>query len=294
MKAPSTNYSLVKFFHKIEKAQFWLLAIASTLIAIHITITIRLGGLSPFVWSILFWSAVAFLVWQKREKLNLESGFYASLIGFSLIAVVLWGSIYLPKLAFFRLSPFISTLGLSLLASGFRGLKQYRQELILLFFFNVPHFFILPIIDISAFTAKFAAYLLWYLGFSVKLEGFKILLPQGSVYVYSACSGLESILDLLRLSVLFLLLFPLNGIKKKTLLILASSIVAFVINGFRVALMAILTAAQNHQSFEYWHTGRGSLIFSIFSMTIFCGFYYLLLLKEISAFKLQSQEIQDS
>jgi len=38
-------------------------------------------------------------------------------------------------------------------------------------------------------------------------------------------------------------------------------LVAFVVNGVRVALMAILVAYSSQEAFEYWHTGTGSEIF---------------------------------
>lgn len=111
--------------------------------------------------------------------------------------------------------PFISGLGLALIASGFRGLKQYTGELITLFFINVPK--LLPewvIYKLTLLTAKLSAFILWYTGFEVTLSGINVYLPNGSVEVLSGCSGLESISQMLGLAILFLLMFPQNWQQK--------------------------------------------------------------------------------
>jgi exosortase/archaeosortase family protein len=55
-------------------------------------------------------------------------------------------------------------------------------------------------------------------------------------------------------------------------------LLGFIVNGIRVALMAILVASSNKSAFTYWHGGDGSLIFAIISMVlfgIFCWFAYV-------------------
>ena len=45
----------------------------------------------------------------------------------------------------------------------------------------------------------------------------------------------------------------------------------FLVNGVRVALMAVLVALSDGEAFEYWHLGDGSLIFSaiaVFSLAL--------------------------
>ncbi|BAT55715.1 hypothetical protein NOS3756_47080 [Nostoc sp. NIES-3756] len=292
MKYLNTKHHQINIFNKIKNNQFWLLSIASGLITIHLTLTSR-EVIGLFAWSIIFWVATSFLVWKKRHTLNLESSLYSSIVGFTLITIILLRSLTYPSLIFLGIAPFVIALALSLIASGFAGIKQYKQELILLFFFNVPHILLLPVFDISAFTAKFATYILWYLGFEATVQGFSVVLPQGSVLVYTPCAGLDGILDLIRLSVLFFILFPLEGITKKVIVTIASVVIAFVTNSTRVALMAVLTAAQNQSVFDYWHDGKGSLIFSVISTALLGIFYYFLLLREIAVAKMPTQETID-
>jgi exosortase/archaeosortase family protein len=54
---------------------------------------------------------------------------------------------------------------------------------------------------------------------------------------------------------------------------------AFIVNGIRVAVMAVLSASSNEKAFDYWHLGEGSLIFSLLSVLSF-GLFCLFLLRQ--------------
>ena len=154
--------TVLVFFNNI---QFWLLGIATGLITIHLTLTSRANDASLLGTSSLFWIAVCSTIWHKRDTLNLESRVFASVWGLLIIAFVLLKSIsvsgYDPFLRFF---PLISTLGVALLASGFKGIKQYWQQLLILCFIVPSPGTLALLIDISPITAKFATFILWYMG----------------------------------------------------------------------------------------------------------------------------------
>ncbi len=98
---------------------------------------------------------------------------------------------------------------------------------------------------------------------------------NAGVEVYPGCSGADAIVHLLSLSLLFFLLFPSN-LKTKIILPLASIVIGFVINGFRVSLLAVIVAYHEKKGFEYWHAGEGSLLFSMAAAGLLCGVAYWL------------------
>ncbi|HEY9634586.1 MAG TPA: cyanoexosortase A [Coleofasciculaceae cyanobacterium] len=273
----------------LRNFQFWLLGIAAGLIAIHLTLIYKTDKINLLGNSILFWLATSFLVWNKRDRLKLNSGIFASCLGAAILALVLLKSTSLPDGYFLLLSPLISALGLALLASDFKGLKQYWQELTSLFFLGGPQVLLSSLVDPSLLTAKFATFTLWYSGFEVSRAGLNIELPTGYVEVYPGCSGIESITQLLSLSALFLIMFPVRGIKKIFVPIVAV-LVAFVVNGIRVAIMAVLVASSRQEAFNYWHTGDGSVLFSMIAVLLF-GLFCLLLLQQA---KPENQESMES
>jgi cyanoexosortase A len=265
--------------------QVLLLGIAASLTILQLRLvwnTGHLKGLEPYF---LCYAAVWFMLWRKRDRLRqalqnrgqLASTTAATSVGLLCIAWVLYRSTLISSYdSFLRFSPVVSGLGLALLGFGFKQLKQYWRELLVLSFLMIPTTTITELIDLSRGTATLAGNLLWYSGFPVVQEDTKLIMPTGFVDVYPGCSGIQSILQLLTLSFLFLMLFPMRWIQTLFIPIFAIT-VAFIVNGIRVALMAVLFAQSNESAFDYWHLGEGSQVFSMVAVLIFGGICYLFL-----------------
>lgn len=272
--------TLATIVKRLRNPEIWLLGIAATLtvIQLHLVwLSRRYELIEP---SFLCWGAAWFLVWKRRNALALESGVAASCVGFSIVLWVLIRSASLSGYdSFLRFSPFVSALGLALLASGFKGCKQYLKELLALGMIVVFSPSLVLAIDLSPMTAGFASNLLWYLGYRVSQQGLNIILPTGVVEVYRGCSGMNSVLQLLTLGFLFLILFPTKWVYRILVPIVAVTI-AFIVNGVRVALMAVLFDPVNRSAFNYWHLGDGSLIFAMIAVALFGLFCYFLPIQE--------------
>ncbi len=246
----------------------WLLSIAGALIALHLNLSQQLGRSDLFGCALLFWVTVSFLIWQKRDRLFLKSDAFSSFAGTAILALLLYKSTHLFDGDFFlRLYPLIALFGWGLLASGIKGLKQYRSEMFLLGFLAIPWEGIY-VFDLSLLTAKFSTFVLWILGFEVTRNGVWIVLPSGSIEVYNGCSGLRTMVQLLGLSWIVLAI-AIADWKQKILLPIAAILIGFTVNGVRVALMAVLVSLEDLDRFNYWHVGNGSLIFSVIAVLFF-------------------------
>jgi cyanoexosortase A len=262
-----------------KSSQFWLLGLAAALATIHLTLTMRAGDAPRAGISILFYLAVAFLLWEKRHSFSLKTRVFPSLLGTLLITGVFIKSAFIADDYLLRLLPFLSALGLSLIASSFKGIKLYYKELIILFFLGVPSVLLSSsLTDISPFTAKLAAFFLWYSGFKVSLQGVYITLPTGGVVVSEPCSGMKTITYLLGLAVIFLVMFPINR-RNNIIVPIAAVVLGFVVNGFRVAFLTILSTSSNQKAFDYWHYGDGSAIVGIIAVLLL-GLFCLFLLRQ--------------
>ncbi len=262
----------------LKDARYWLLAIAAGLQAICLTLVWKADDTGHLGMSLLFLFAIATLTWEKRHSLKFESGVLPSIVGIGLIGWVLWESANLADGNIMRLLPFASAFGVALLASGFKGLKQYKEELIILFFLGVPSVIASFLFDISPLTAKFSAFLLHYSGFDVSIQGVFINLPNGGVEVTDECSGIDTIIYTLSVSILALVMFPVHRSKQFFVPIVAI-IIGFVINGIRVGMLAIF-AASDKAAFENWHGGQASYLYGMIGILIFGCFYWLLLQQE--------------
>jgi cyanoexosortase A len=263
----------------LQNSKFYLFGIAVGLSVLHLVLTWRLSSdIDLLIVGAIFWGAILWLLWRKQDKINLESDIFSSFFGILLIVLVLVKSISLfwVESSFLRIIPIIATLGIGLLASGIKGLKQYWRELIIVLLLSLPESSFLQVIEdifnATTLTANFAVLLLWYLGFEVSRQGADIILPNGSVSVAPFCTGVSNALLLLKLSVLFILMFPTDWLKK-ILVLIGSVVIAFVTSGIRVALMAVVVS--NQEAFRYWHGPPGNQIFATLSILIyglFCRF----------------------
>ncbi|MBD2022075.1 cyanoexosortase A [Leptolyngbya sp. FACHB-36] len=269
------------WLQRLQEPKFWLLGIAAAIATLHLTLVDRISNAELFATSFLFWLAAGSLVWDKRHTLTLRSSATSSILGACLLGLVLLRSTSLPDSNFFlRAVPFVSMLGLCLLASGARKLRQYWKELLIfgLLTLHPALELLLQLLDLPTLTAKAATFLLWYSGVDVQRQGVFLQLPTGRVEVYGACSGLQSILQMLNISVLFLLMVPVRPLQRLWCISVAV-LLGFVVNSARVSLMAILVAFSQKNAFDYWHSGDGSLIFSMIAVLLFGGFCWLAFLR---------------
>lgn len=268
---------------RLQEPRFWFLSSAAAFAALHLTLVNRAGNSELLTTSLLFWVVAASLIWDKRHSLTFESNLGTGAIGAVLIGFTLLRSAALPDAAtFLHLLPFVCFLGLAVLASGFHGLRQYWREL-LIFGLLAIHPFLeigLQVINLSKMTAMTAAFLLKYMGFIVERDGIFLNMPTGRVEVYAACSGIQSTLQMLNISVLFLMMFSLRTPLQRILCLSVGVLLGYFVNALRVALMAVLVAFSNRQAFAYWHGGDGSLIFSALAVVLFGGFCWFTFLRQ--------------
>lgn len=265
--------------------QFVLLGIAAALTTLQLQLVWNTGqfvALEPYA---LCYAALWFMLWRKRHSLkrhcanriNLKSTVIANGVGLTCILWVLYRSTLITNYdVVLRFFPIISGLGLALIGFGLSELKSYWRELLILSFLMISSTAVMGLFDISHATATLAGNLLWYSGFPVLQEGTKLILPTGFVDVYSGCSGIQSMVQLLTLAFLFTMLFPMGWLQV-LLIPIAAIAVAFLVNGIRVAMMAVLFAQANIDAFDYWHHGDGSQLFSMTAVLLFGGVCYFCL-----------------
>jgi cyanoexosortase A len=266
---------------RLQEPTFWLVGMLSAIAAIHLTLIYRADDTDLLATSLLFWTTAGSLLWERRQKIHLKSGPGATLGGILLLVVFLLRSTALPGAdGTLKIMPLVALVGVGLMASGWNGLRQYWRELLifalLALYPLLEH--LLQLINLPQLTAKAAMFMLWYSGFEVQRQGLFLMLPSGRVEVYGACSGVHSILQMLSVGVLFLLLFPVASRMQKCLCLMVAVGIGFLVNAARVALLAVLVAFAQKPTFEYWHGGSGSLVFSVISVAIFgafCWFAYL-------------------
>lgn len=261
----------------IRLPAFLLVGIAAAGVFVHLGINLKMEKYSHFAMSLIFWLAAISQCWDRRQQIKPSSNLTSFGLGVISIGITLIGA-FVNRNLFLGFAPLGFAVGLALLTSGIANLSRYRQELIILFALGIPKL-LLPILpDISPLTAKISAFWLMYCGFDVALQDNKIILPQGAVNVVPSCSGLNLIIYMLGLSVIFQVMFPyLRKNSLKIISYLAAAAIGFFVNSIRVSILALLSGDASHRAFEYWHSQEGALIFVTISVLIYGVFCWLLL-----------------
>ncbi|MEM9151032.1 MAG: cyanoexosortase A [Cyanobacteria bacterium P01_F01_bin.3] len=246
-----------------------LVAIAGCLFFVHVTLDFQRGSYGHLSISLLFWMAIAALISDRRQELRLGSEPAAAVLGLMLLLGLIGVAIIKPRGIVLGFYPVVGAAGLGLMASGFRGLLQYRRELLGLLCLGLPKLVSLQTFDLSPATATFATLLMWYSGFPVQRQGVQIHLPpNGLLNVIPECSGLNLMLYMFGIAIVFLMLFPTTRRNNILFPILAIAL-GFILNGIRIALLTFLSAAANRQAFDYWHSEEGALFFVLLSVGLF-------------------------
>ena len=260
-----------------------LIGLATILVVTHLSIVLRLENMNLTNVSIIVWAGCGFLVWEKRKQLVWTNSLLASSLGLGIIAIVLFKNSQISSYhLFLRFVPLLGCLGLALVASGIKGLKQYWQELTILLLTTIPPGLINRFAPWNVMTAKLSHFLLYYIGVDIHRSrdiilsiGTSIPTINNSVRVDERCAGAETMLQLWALAIVAIFLLPTTKQQKITIPLTALAI-AFLINSIRVAIL--VTIVHDRPTFDYWHLGQGGQIFPLAAILVWgiiCKFIIL-------------------
>ena len=236
---------------------------------------------------LLFYSAICALLWRRKNTLIASGSAISSCLGLTLltISIVKITTLYSFEATLIPLLPFIAAISLALISSGTRGLAQFKKEIFFAWFLFFPTgvigHFIDNLVEITVLNAKFATYILYYVGFDVANYGNQVILDLPKLGQYKAvvdypCAGVPMILLMLKLSLLLVCFFPFSK-TQKTIIPLVSVAIGFVLGVIRVCILTLLIPEP--AKFDYWHGSSGDGIFSTLAIMIFAGFAYFMLEK---------------
>jgi exosortase len=224
----------------------------------------------------------AYLVWKKKDKLkSLERkksyfGLLILLLGLGIYIVGTAGAEYFSA----RFSLVITLFGLVFYLNG----KEWAKELLfpiafLAFMVPIPYVIYYSIaFPMQILSSKLTQYVLHFIGLPSIRQGNIILLPNYSMEVAEACSGLRSLVSLLALGAFFAYTtFPKEpdtgkSNLKRLMLFLSVFPIAIAANIFRILITAIGAYVISPKLAEdFLHKLSGLIVFliSVFSLFIF-------------------------
>lgn len=246
----------------------------SILVLIHFSLGVYLGKQAYLMMSLLLWGSLYLLLWDKRQSFTRNQDKVSRFLGYLVVAVLLVFCVVHPgekELGFFPLAAF---LGWFLIFIGISQAKFYSKEFCILAVFGIPKLIPDTALGLAPITAKFSAYTLWYLGYPVSLlNNIYIQIPNGGVEVVPACSGINLIVHMLSIAVIFLCVFPASRTHTVFFVVFAI-LLGFFMNVIRVAMLAALSTPQFVNQFHYWHSASGASFFVLLTLIIYGVLYF--------------------
>lgn len=265
----------------------WLLLAA--LVAIQNVTVFHSAQLDRFtLLALVLWGGALICIEDQLEQLRPGPGWIGLLLGTPLLLAVLARTAVVVSAdnMLFLLAP-LACLALTLLCLPLRQIVRFRDPLCCLAL--LPAFrmvsLVLPEQPLSLISAQIVGFWLSILGLDVMVSGRQVSLPGGAVEVGNACNGYEIISQLICISVVFLLAFPIRSRISRCLLLLSAPLIALLSNTVRIALLAIFTSmgpGTGKSLFRFFHDDAGSLVFAGVAVFIFGMFYMTLLERELA------------
>lgn len=219
----------------------------------------EIGGHGPIILLIVLW-----LFWRDRaaliatdDKPSTRTGF--TLIGVSLLLYILGRSQALGQLEIGALIPLLAGLLLAL-----RGSKAFRAlwfpVLFVVFLVPIPgsmlDAILFPLKEQVSFIVEF---LLYNAGYPVSRTGVVLTIGQYQLLIADACSGLNSMIALSGVGLLFVYLMQSRSIPYNVLMLVSILPIAFVSNICRVLLLMLVTYYEGDRSGQAFHDYAGYL-----------------------------------
>lgn len=210
----------------------------------------------------------AFLIWQKRKRLNTVS-FEPSASGLILLVSGLILQIAGVVLEVYLVSLFsllMIIFGITFYLFGRKIGKEVSLPLVfLIFMVPIPMFIINHIsFPMRQFVTGSAVFTLDKLGLPVTRRGFEIIFPNALLSVDTPCGGLRSLITFLALG--FLFAYFLNRARKnKIVLFLMAIPIAFASNYLRIILLSLVAFiyGANTATDGFVHDFSGIMVFVV-------------------------------
>ncbi len=208
--------------------------------------------------------AAGYIAWQRRSEL-MEAWGPSDWRG---LIVIAWGAAQLyaatlgAELFLARTAFIVSLIGIVFFLGGTKALRILAFPLFLLFFmvpipailYNVITF------KLQTLASQLAENALALLGVPVLREGHILRLPNQSLSVVEACSGIRSLLTLSFLSLVYAYFFDKKPWMRAVLLV-ATVPIAIVANASRVTVSGLLSQVNPELAEGLFHSAAGWLIF---------------------------------
>jgi cyanoexosortase A len=221
--------------------------------------------------------------WQPRP------GRIGRWVGVALLVAMLWFGQRLMNSDFISsLLPLLAGIALALLAAPGSKLRSFLPSFSVLALLPVVRAVesLTPLGPLTVATAWLTQQMLTLSGYAAEQVGNSVGLKNGGVIVNGSCAGLDILVQLMLVAVIFALAFPMRHRWHNGLMIVVAPLIGMVVNGLRITLLALLITSSLPNKwwwFMFVHDHWGALIFSGLGMQLFVWLYVYWMARQVAA-----------
>jgi exosortase/archaeosortase family protein len=285
---PISLPALYRCWHALDNRNLWSLLVG--LVAFYLLLISMLTQPPDVVLTLVLVMGGALLVlsgpaagWQPRP------GPIGRWVGVALLVAMLWSGQRLMNSDFISsLLPLLAGIAMALLAAPGSKLRSFLPSfsvLALLPFVRAVGL-LTPLGPLSVATAWLTRQMLTLSGYAAEQVGNSVGLKSGGVIVNGACAGLDMLLQLMLVAVIFALAFPMRYRWQNGLMIGVAPLIGMVVNGMRITLLALLITSSLPNKwwwFMFFHDHWGALVFSGLGMQLFVWLYLYWMARQVPA-----------
>ncbi|MFM7170754.1 MAG: archaeosortase/exosortase family protein, partial [Cyanobium sp.] len=262
----------------ISRRNLWILLAA--LLAIHHLLTLlSQGGREGALNSLLAWGGAMVILVDQPMGWRPRPTRFGMVAGAALVVALLWHSFLASTLDVSSLLlPVVAGVALALLAVPVQKIVSFLPVLMILALPSLMGLLtsFIPTRELSLFTARITQVVLLLGNLPAEVRGNVVSLPEGAVEIAGSCSGVDMVVQLIGVGLIFALAFPMRHRWQNVVMVLAAPLLAILANAFRIALLACINSSSMPNKdwwFSFFHLMRGSWIFSLIAVLGFILIY---------------------
>jgi len=212
-----------------------------------------------------------YIVWNMRkelliiEKKQSQTGLALFILGIVLFGV---GDVYVIRFLS-GLSLIITIFGTVLYLYGWDSVNKIKFPILFLLLAIPVPFTDVIIPPMQTISATSSSYLAGLVGIPVQREGFELKLPTASFQVAAECSGINSMISLLTVSIIYAFILE-GGLLMKFGIVLSSIPLAMIGNSIRItSVLAIANRYGQDVAISYFHDFSSLVLFSVALIGLF-------------------------
>ncbi len=280
--------AILRRWHALDNRNLWSLLVG--LVAAYLLLISMLTQPPVVVLNLVLVLGGALLVlhapptgWQPRP------GRIGRWVGVALLVAMLWFGQRLMNSDFISsLLPLLAGIALALLAAPVAKLRSFLPSFSVLALLPVVRAVgsLTPLGPLTVATAWLTQQMLTLSGYAAEQVGNSVRLKSGGVIVNGSCAGLDILLQLMLVAVIFALAFPMRHRWHNGLMIVVAPLIGMAANGMRITLLALLITSSLPNKwwwFMFFHDHWGALIFSGLGMQLFVWLYVYSMARQVAA-----------